>query len=84
VKIEDRGPFVDGRVLDLTPKTAGHLDMKHQGVAPVAVKPIAVPQKDGDVKLGSGAAESTPEEIQRALQETKRLTGQHETEAAAK
>ena len=33
VKIEDRGPFVKGRVVDLSPKVAGRLDLKHQGVA---------------------------------------------------
>jgi rare lipoprotein A len=82
VHIGDRGPYVDGRVVDVTPKTANHLEMKKQGTAPVAVKPIVVPQKDGGVKLGSGAADATPEEIQHALEETRRLTGQ--TEAAAK
>jgi rare lipoprotein A len=82
VHIGDRGPYVDGRVVDVTPKTATHLHMKERGVAPVAVKPIVVPQKDGGVKLGSGAAEATPEEIQHALEQTRRLSGQ--TEAAAK
>ena len=41
VKVEDRGPYVDGRVVDLTPKVADELDMRKQGVAPVIVAPIA-------------------------------------------
>lgn len=55
VKVEDRGPYARGRVLDVTPKVAGKLDMKHAGTAPVAVKPILVPQADGGFKLGTGA-----------------------------
>src|ERR1700693_3646232 len=35
VKIEDRGPYVNGRVVDLTPKVADELDLKQKGVAPV-------------------------------------------------
>src|SRR5689334_900030 len=35
VKVEDRGPFIDGRVVDLTPKVAQELDMKQRGVTPV-------------------------------------------------
>jgi rare lipoprotein A len=43
VEIRDRGPYIDGRIVDLTPKTAEQLDMKHEGVAPVAVTPIELP-----------------------------------------
>ena len=46
VKIEDRGPYVGGRVIDLSPKTAEQLDMKKEGTAPVVVTPVAVPEKD--------------------------------------
>jgi peptidoglycan lytic transglycosylase len=70
VKIEDRGPFVDGRVVDLAPKAADQLNIKKQGVAPVVVAPVAVPTPDGKVKLGAGAAEASPEEVQRATEET--------------
>jgi rare lipoprotein A len=58
VTIEDRGPYVGGRIVDLSPATADKLGIsKQQGVAKVAVAPIAVPLPDGAVKLGSGAAE---------------------------
>jgi rare lipoprotein A len=50
VTIRDRGPYVGGRVVDLSPRTAEHLGMKRQGVAPVEVRPVAVPPgKEGQV-----------------------------------
>lgn len=69
VRVEDRGPFVEGRVVDLTPKVAGELDIHKAGVAPVVVAPIAVPQKNGEVKLGAGAADASPQEVAKATQE---------------
>jgi len=55
VEIKDRGPYVAGRTVDVTPKVAEDLDIKKEGVAPVVVAPIQVPQPDGSVKLGDGA-----------------------------
>ena len=55
VEIKDRGPYVEGRTIDVTPKTAEDLGMKQEGVAPVEVAPIEVPQPDGSVKPGDGA-----------------------------
>ncbi|MCO6418071.1 septal ring lytic transglycosylase RlpA family protein [Siccirubricoccus sp. KC 17139] len=46
VRVEDRGPYVRGRVIDLTPRTAEELGMRHQGVVPVEVRPIEVPDRD--------------------------------------
>lgn len=69
VHVEDRGPYVEGRVVDVTPKVAGELDIRKAGVAPVVVAPIAVPQKDGDVKLGAGAADASPQEVAKATEE---------------
>jgi rare lipoprotein A len=55
VEIRDRGPYVDGRIVDVSPTVADRLGIKKQGVAPVEVKPLEVPQKDGSVKnTGSG------------------------------
>jgi rare lipoprotein A len=59
VEIRDRGPYVDGRIVDLSPKVAGKLEILEQGVAPVEVKPIEVPQPDGSVKPGAGASPDT-------------------------
>jgi rare lipoprotein A len=56
VKIEDRGPFVKGRILDLSPSTARKIGVdSKQGVANVSVEPIAVPLPNGEVKPGVAA-----------------------------
>ncbi|HZX30983.1 MAG TPA: septal ring lytic transglycosylase RlpA family protein [Rhodocyclaceae bacterium] len=47
VEIRDRGPYVDGRVIDLSPKAAEKIDMKKEGVAPVEVTPIEIPAPRG-------------------------------------
>jgi rare lipoprotein A len=40
VKINDRGPYTRGRILDLSPRAADALGMKRAGVAAVAVEPL--------------------------------------------
>lgn len=57
VLIEDRGPYVAGRVVDLAPQVARRLGMKIRGVVPVAVTPLTVPQPDGTIKAVAGAGE---------------------------
>jgi rare lipoprotein A len=84
VTVQDRGPYVDGRVVDLSPKVARDLDIRKRGVAPVMVKPIAVPQPDGAVKLGAGAAEASPQEIKQATETTAALVKGQDTETASR
>lgn len=56
VTVEDRGPYVDGRTIDLTRSTARQIGLdSHAGVAPVIVAPVAVPQPDGTMTPGAGA-----------------------------
>lgn len=43
VTIQDRGPHVRGRILDVSPKHARRLGIGEEGTAPVAVVPIRVP-----------------------------------------
>ncbi len=58
VTIEDRGPYVDGRLVDLSPATAAKIGITpRQGIAKVVVAPIAVPLPDGKVKVGTAASE---------------------------
>jgi len=58
VVIEDRGPYVKGRIVDLSPAVAGQIGITpRQGVAKVEVAPIAVPMPDGTVKPGAAAME---------------------------
>jgi rare lipoprotein A len=45
VRINDRGPFVAGRVIDLSHKAASNLDMLQPGTAPVRVETIQIASK---------------------------------------
>lgn len=59
VTIQDRGPYVDGRIVDLSPATAQKIGLdKEEGLAPVEVAPIAVPQPDGSMKPGTAVADT--------------------------
>ncbi|HWK48099.1 MAG TPA: septal ring lytic transglycosylase RlpA family protein [Stellaceae bacterium] len=40
VRINDRGPYVKGRVIDLAEKAADQIGMKGAGVTPVTIRPI--------------------------------------------
>ena len=40
VKINDRGPYIHGRIIDLSPRAADALAMKHAGVVAVVVEPL--------------------------------------------
>ena len=71
VMVADRGPYVRGRVVDVTPKVADELDLRQKGVGSVVVAPIAVPQPNGAVKLGAGAADANPVEVEKATEETR-------------
>jgi rare lipoprotein A len=58
VVIQDRGPYVDGRIVDLSPSTAEKIGLtRKQGVTHVAVSPIGVPMPGGRVKLGAAASD---------------------------
>jgi peptidoglycan lytic transglycosylase len=45
VKVNDRGPFIHGRILDLSYGAAKHLGMVESGTAPVAIEVIALPEE---------------------------------------
>jgi rare lipoprotein A len=56
VTIEDRGPYVKDRILDLSPSTAQKIGIDpKEGVAKVSVEPIAVPLPNGGTKPGVAA-----------------------------
>lgn len=40
VRINDRGPVPEDRIIDLSPVAAAQLGMKRRGVAPVEIKPV--------------------------------------------
>jgi rare lipoprotein A len=56
VTVRDRGPYVPGRIIDLSPSTAREIGITpREGIAPVEVAPIEVPMADGSSKAGAGA-----------------------------
>jgi rare lipoprotein A len=46
VVIQDRGPRLRSRVLDVSPRTATQLGIREQGTAMVEITPLAVPRGD--------------------------------------
>ena len=57
VRINDRGPFVPGRIVDLSPAAAEFLGIRRKGVAAVRVRRVDPPEKDKK-RLREGAAAS--------------------------
>lgn len=58
VTIRDRGPHVPGRIVDLSPASAQQIGLdKKQGLARVAVTPLAVPPADGVAKASDTVAD---------------------------
>ena len=53
VTIRDRGPYIKGRIVDLSPSTARKIGLERKkGLAKVEVAPLTIPLADGTVKLG--------------------------------
>jgi len=54
VTIQDRGPYVQGRIVDLSPSTAREIGITRKiGIARVRVTPIAIPLRIGRIKLAT-------------------------------
>ncbi|MES2260315.1 MAG: septal ring lytic transglycosylase RlpA family protein [Pseudomonadota bacterium] len=53
VEITDRGPYVSGRIIDVSPQTAKDLDFKREGVTRVKVKPLHIPKPGDDEPQGA-------------------------------
>jgi len=76
VRINDRGPFVDGRVIDLSLRAAREIDIVVAGVAPVKIKVL----KEGEfvkttsassafaVQVGAFEDEQRAEELKKQLE----------------
>jgi rare lipoprotein A len=47
VRINDRGPFVRGRIIDLSHAAARRLDMVREGVVPVTIEVVNSPDRSG-------------------------------------
>jgi rare lipoprotein A len=60
VTIHDRGPYVAGRIVDLSPATARDIGLdRRTGVTRVAVAPIVIPMPNGNIKLGDGSPKTS-------------------------
>lgn len=70
VRVNDRGPFVDGRIIDLSAAAAQQLGMKNRGVAPVRVRRVTPSERDRAVLRAGGqvAARQVPATELAALQ----------------
>jgi rare lipoprotein A len=44
-EVEDRGPYVNGRIIDVSPGTARELGMLEDGVVRVEVVPLSIPSR---------------------------------------
>ena len=78
VTIEDRGPYVDGRLVDLSPATAAKIGLTpRKGITKVVVAPIAVPLPDGKVKVGAAASEPADEPDHIPVHEDKSARGEN-------
>jgi rare lipoprotein A len=81
VRINDRGPFIDGRVIDLSLRAARELDMVREGIVPVQLEimnqgDIARPTPSDAfyaVQVGAFENESAADDLKRQLE--KKYTG---------
>jgi rare lipoprotein A len=61
VTIQDRGPYVKGRIVDLSPSTAQKIGITDEnGVAKVKVAPISVPLPSGSTRRGVDTLDEKP------------------------
>ena len=54
VRVNDRGPFISGRIIDLSPRAAGSIGMKERGLATVRVDVLSVGDGSYKKKLKRG------------------------------
>lgn len=57
VRINDRGPYVNGRVIDLSAAAAQDLGMKKDGLARVRIEAFAADQAGGDAAVAKVASD---------------------------
>jgi rare lipoprotein A len=73
VRIIDRGPFVDGRIIDLSHAAARVIDMIGPGIANVRMEVISAPADTGPaiyvVQVGAFESRAAAEQIQAGLAE---------------
>ena len=78
VEVQDRGPRVHDRIIDVTPTVADQLGMKKAVQTPVVIAPIVVSEPNGAVRLGAGAVEVGPREVAAAIKTAQAAIRQRE------
>ena len=68
VKINDRGPFVEGRIIDLSRAAAEKIDMIGTGTARVTVEVLSFPEDRFTIQVGSYGLERNAEKVRRQLE----------------
>jgi len=54
VSIQDRGPYIQGRIVDLSPSTARAIGItREMGIAQVRVTPITIPPRSGRIRFAN-------------------------------
>jgi len=65
VKVNDRGPYVDGRIIDLSMSAAERIGMKERGIAPVTVEVRPSSQPTEALRQVVGATAEAQQNAQR-------------------
>ncbi len=68
VKINDRGPFVEGRIIDLSRAAAEQLEMIGTGTARVTVEVLSFPEGRFAIQVGSYGLERNAEKVRSRLE----------------
>jgi rare lipoprotein A len=69
VKINDRGPFVEGRIIDLSRAAAEQIDMVGTGTARVSLEVLSFPAGRFTIQVGAFLRERNAEGVRRQLEE---------------
>ncbi len=69
VKINDRGPFVEGRIIDLSRAAAVQIDMVGTGTARVSVEVLSFAQGRFAIQVGAYAMERNADAVRKRLEE---------------
>jgi rare lipoprotein A len=64
VRITDRGPFIKGRIIDLSLGAAREIDMVREGIVPVRIKVIRPPKQEIDQPVVVPAHTVTDDQIE--------------------
>ena len=79
VSIQDRGPYIQGRIVDLSPSTAREIGITREiGIAKVRVTPITIPPRTGRIRF----ANRSDRRCERSRCESSRLALEQSSTAA--